>query len=78
MYFVRASLFLGWLIASIGALESRPWLDKTLPVEERLRTFIAQLNSTQKLNMVQGDTEVELHDSLPTLNIVTDETVAYR
>ena len=36
----------------------QPWLDKSLPYEERLQSFIAQLNTTQKLAMTQGDTEV--------------------
>jgi hypothetical protein len=36
----------------------QPWLDKSLPDEERLQIFIAQLNTTQKLAMTQGDTEV--------------------
>jgi hypothetical protein len=36
----------------------QPWLDKSLPYEERLQSFIAQLNTSQKLAMTQGDTEV--------------------
>ena len=59
MYFFRISVLLGWLVTVWGAHESRPWLDTALSVEERVRAFIDQLNSTQKLNMVQGDTEVE-------------------
>ncbi|KAF4779178.1 hypothetical protein HER10_EVM0001604 [Colletotrichum scovillei] len=47
-------------IASLASIASavQPWLDKTLPYEERLLSFIAQLNDTQKHAMVQGDTEL--------------------
>jgi hypothetical protein len=38
--------------------QQQPWLDPSLPYEERLQSFIAQLNTTQKLAMTQGDTEV--------------------
>ncbi|TDZ38822.1 Beta-glucosidase [Colletotrichum spinosum] len=41
-----------------AAFAIQPWLDKTLPFEERLASFIAQLNDTQKYAMVQGDTEL--------------------
>lgn len=41
-----------------AAFAAQPWLDKTLPFEDRLRSFIAQLNDTQKYAMIQGDTEV--------------------
>ncbi|KAF9880083.1 glycoside hydrolase family 3 domain protein [Colletotrichum karsti] len=40
------------------ALAIQPWLDKSLSFEERLDSFIAQLNDTQKYAMVQGDTEL--------------------
>ncbi|OHF01957.1 hypothetical protein CORC01_02835 [Colletotrichum orchidophilum] len=40
------------------AFAAQLWLDKTLPFEERLLSFISQLNDTQKLAMVQGDTEL--------------------
>ncbi|KXH63708.1 putative beta-glycosidase [Colletotrichum salicis] len=47
-------------IASLAstAYAVQPWLDKTLNYEERLLSFIAQLNDTQKHAMVQGDTEL--------------------
>jgi beta-glucosidase len=38
--------------------QQQPWLDPSLPYEERLHSFVAQLNTTQKLAMTQGDTEV--------------------
>lgn len=49
-------LLLSW--AASNALAVQPWLDTSLPYEERLQAFIAQLNDTQKYAMVQGDTEV--------------------
>ncbi|WQF85532.1 Putative glycoside hydrolase, family 3, glycoside hydrolase family 3 domain, immunoglobulin [Colletotrichum destructivum] len=48
-----------FLLAS-SALAVQPWLDKALSTEERLLSFIAQLNDTQKHAMVQGDTEVSI------------------
>lgn len=41
-----------------GALAIQPWLNTSLNYEERLQSFISQLNLTQKLAMVQGDTVV--------------------
>lgn len=40
-------------------LPDRPWLDPTLPSEERLQLFLGQLNASQKYAMVQGDTELD-------------------
>lgn len=48
-----------------GILATQPWLNSSLPYEERLQAFIAQLNDTQKFAMVQGDTVVSSGD-LPT------------
>lgn len=45
--------------ASTQSSTDRPWLDPTLPNEQRLQLFLAQLNSTQKYAMVQGDTELD-------------------
>ncbi|KAI4914746.1 hypothetical protein J4E90_004778 [Alternaria incomplexa] len=45
--------------ASSQTLANRPWLDPTLPNEQRLQLFIDQLNNTQKYAMVQGDTELD-------------------
>lgn len=45
--------------ASSQTLAYRPWLDPTLPTEQRLQLFLDQLNSTQKYAMVQGDTELD-------------------
>ncbi|KAF5523639.1 Beta-glucosidase [Colletotrichum aenigma] len=55
---MRASstlILASWASTSLAV---QPWLDKTLPFEERLDLFIAQLNDTQKHAMVQGDTEL--------------------
>lgn len=41
-----------------GVAATQPWLNTSLPYEERLTAFIAQLNDTQKFAMVQGDTVV--------------------
>jgi hypothetical protein len=42
-----------------GAFGSyQPWLDPSLHFEERLQSFIAQLNTTRKIAMTSGDTEV--------------------
>lgn len=41
-----------------GALAIQPWLNTSLNYEQRLQSFISQLNLTQKLAMVQGDTVV--------------------
>jgi beta-glucosidase len=45
-------------LANIVLANQQPWLDQSLPYEERLQSFIAQLNTTQKLAMTQGDTKV--------------------
>ncbi|KAG9191313.1 hypothetical protein G6011_09401 [Alternaria panax] len=45
--------------ASSQTLAGQPWLDPTLPNEQRLQLFLGQLNSTQKYAMVQGDTELD-------------------
>ncbi|KAI4674502.1 uncharacterized protein J4E88_008238 [Alternaria novae-zelandiae] len=45
--------------ASSQTLANRPWLDPTLPNEQRLQLFLDQLNNTQKYAMVQGDTELD-------------------
>jgi beta-glucosidase len=64
MYF-STSIWIGLLYtltqvhASTQTLADRPWLDPTLPNEERLQLFLDQLNSTQKYAMVQGDTELD-------------------
>ncbi|KAK1495323.1 putative beta-glycosidase [Colletotrichum cuscutae] len=48
-----------WIASlALPASTVHPWLDKTLPYEERLLSFIAQLNDTQRHAMVQGDTEL--------------------
>ena len=46
-----------WATRATPVLAAQPWLNKSLDVEVRLQSFIAQLNMTQKLAMVQGDTE---------------------
>ncbi|KAH8647956.1 glycoside hydrolase family 3 domain-containing protein [Xylariales sp. PMI_506] len=48
-------LYAGWVA---GVVAVQPWLNASLPYEERLLAFIAQLNDTQKFDMVQGDTEL--------------------
>lgn len=45
-------------LANIALGNWQPWLDTSLNHEERLQLFISQLNTTQKLAMTQGDTEV--------------------
>lgn len=45
--------------AASQTLTDRPWLDPTLPNEQRLQLLLDQLNSTQKYAMVQGDTELD-------------------
>ena len=60
----RSSLFTkllyatGLANAALTNQHQQSWLDPSLPYEERLQSFIAQLNTTQKLAMTQGDTEV--------------------
>ena len=58
----RFSLFTAALcaanLANIALANLQPWLDQSISYEERLQSFIAQLNITQKLAMTQGDTEV--------------------
>lgn len=44
---------------STQSLVDRPWLNSTLPNEQRLQLFLAHLDSTQKYAMVQGDTELD-------------------
>ena len=45
-------------LSAAGVVTVQPWLNSSLPYEDRLLAFIAQLNDTQKYAMVQGDTEV--------------------
>lgn len=45
---------------------SQPWLDASLHYEDRLKSFLANLNTTRKIAMTSGDTEVR---SLSTLRI---------
>ncbi|KAK9779271.1 putative beta-glucosidase [Seiridium cardinale] len=51
-----AALCAAW---AVGVTAVQPWLDTSLPYEERLLAFIAQLNDTQKYAMVQGDTVLD-------------------
>lgn len=37
---------------------SQPWLDPSLHYEDRLKLFVASLNTTRKIAMTSGDTEV--------------------
>ncbi|KAK1671332.1 glycoside hydrolase family 3 domain-containing protein [Colletotrichum godetiae] len=53
---LTSTLRIASLVSTAYAVQ--PWLDKTLNYEERLSSFIAQLNDTQKHAMVQGDTEL--------------------
>lgn len=46
-------------LVSCQNLTYRPWLDTTLPTEQRLQLFLGQLNASQKYAMVQGDTVLE-------------------
>ncbi|KAF7522220.1 hypothetical protein G7054_g12210 [Neopestalotiopsis clavispora] len=46
-------------LSAVGVSAVQPWLDTSLPYEDRLLAFIAQLNDTQKYAMVQGDTELD-------------------
>lgn len=57
---MRSSLAWLFTLAQSAAQATQPWLDTTLPYEERLLSFISQLNEEQKYAMVQGDTEVRL------------------
>lgn len=47
--------------ATSGTSADQPWLDVSLPFEQRLQSFLAQLNETQVYAMVAGDTEVCIH-----------------
>lgn len=60
-------------LSAVGVNAVQPWLDTSLPYEDRLLAFIAQLNDTQKYAMVQGDTEVS-HDSTSCVPILCTET----
>ncbi|KAJ5261194.1 hypothetical protein N7478_011789 [Penicillium angulare] len=46
-------------LLSLAAAEQQPWLKKSLPTEERLQSFLKQLNFTEKLSMVQGTQNLE-------------------
>lgn len=53
----KLALLLAWATSTVAI---QPWLNASLPYEERLQAFIAQLNNTQKFAMVQGDTVVSV------------------
>lgn len=57
-FIATIALFVAWTSSLAAAATAQPWLDTALAFEERLQSFIAQLNATQKLAMVQGDTVV--------------------
>jgi hypothetical protein len=71
---VRTLLYAAGL-ANIVLGNQQPWLDASLPYEERLQSFIAQLNTTQKLAMTQGDTEVsspsDFHTNINILMLIS-------
>ncbi|KAI0162958.1 glycoside hydrolase family 3 domain-containing protein [Pestalotiopsis sp. NC0098] len=46
-------------LSAAGVVAVQPWLNTSLPYEDRLLAFVAQLNDTQKYAMVQGDTELD-------------------
>lgn len=52
------ALLVSCVSSTAAATVPRTWLNASLPSEERLQAFVAQLNITQKLAMVQGDTVV--------------------
>jgi hypothetical protein len=68
-------------LANIVLGDQQPWLDVSLPYEERLQSFLAQLNTTQKLAMTQGDTEVssppDFHTNI-NVSMITSTTTARR
>lgn len=54
---MKLSILLGLSVLGAAAGPA-PWMNQSLGYEERLKLFVAQLNTTQKLAMTQGDTEV--------------------
>jgi hypothetical protein len=44
---------------------TRPWLDTSLPTEERLQLLVGQWNESQIYAMVQGDTVVSTPPQTP-------------
>lgn len=56
----KITVFVTWASSVVA---TQPWLNTSLPYEERLQSFLAQLNDTQKFAMVQGDTVVRPHPS---------------
>lgn len=58
-----ATLRLGLLclLASHANGSVYPWLNTSLPTEERLQSFLSQLSVAQKFNMTQGDQSVCLY-----------------
>lgn len=53
----------GTSLALNVTVASRPWLDVSLPTEERLSLLMMQWNKTQIYAQVQGDTVVSTHSS---------------
>lgn len=53
-----ASLFCITGLASVTLANQQPWLNTSLHFEDRLQLFIAQLDTTRKIAMTSGDTEV--------------------
>lgn len=60
------SILLSTISVAVAVLAAQqPWLDASLPFEERLMAFVGTLNETQKHAMLSGDTEASacIHDS---------------
>jgi hypothetical protein len=56
--FFTTALYVSGL-ANVAFGNYQPWLDQSLHFEDRLQSFIAQLNTTRKIAMTSGDTEVK-------------------
>lgn len=55
---MTALSILGYTAATNITLTDWPWLNVTLPAEQRLELLFAQLNTSQIYAFVQGDTVV--------------------
>lgn len=58
IFTTAAALFIRYTYADSSLHLDRPWLEKARSTADRLQMYLQQLNSAQKLEMLQGYTTV--------------------
>lgn len=52
-------------LLALAAGQQHPWLNTSLPTEDRLQLFMRQLSFQQKISMVQGSKDVRISHLTP-------------